>query len=173
MPTEDSHFDPTTHRLADNRWFEDFSVGESFPVPSRTMTDALFAAFQLASGDNHPIHYDSEYCRLRGYPGLLAHGMQVFIQTAAGAGLFPHVVDDSLVAFTEASCRFLVPVFVGDTVYPNLKITELVPQNSTGIVVMRTTVHNQKSQLVMDGEHKYVIRKRPTSVPPLHPKVRS
>jgi acyl dehydratase len=166
MSTAGSPFDPSTHRLAENRWFEDFIVGESFPVPSRTMTDALFAAFQLASGDNHPIHYDREYCQRRGYPGLLAHGMQVFIQTAAGAGLFPHVVDDSLVAFTEASCRFLLPVFVGDTVYPNLKITELVPHRSTGILVMQATVHNQKRQLVMDGQHKYVIRNRPSSLAP-------
>ena len=50
------------------------------------MTDALFAAFQLASGDNDPIHYDVEFCKERGHPALLAHGLQVFIQTAAGAG---------------------------------------------------------------------------------------
>ena len=50
------------------------------------MTDALFAAFQLASGDNDPIHYDVEFCKEHGHPALLAHGLQVFIQTAAGAG---------------------------------------------------------------------------------------
>ena len=49
-------------RLCEQRWFDDFTVGERFPLPSRTMTDALFAAFQLASGDNHPIHYDVEHC---------------------------------------------------------------------------------------------------------------
>ena len=155
-------FDPTQHRLSENRWFEDFVVGETFPVPSRTMTDALFAAFQLASGDNHPIHYDAEYCNRRGYPGLLAYGMQVFIQTAAGAGMFPHVVDDSLVAFSEASCRFLAPVFAGDTVYPNLEVVDLKPQNSTGVLTMKATVHNQERALVLDGEHKYIIKKRPS-----------
>jgi acyl dehydratase len=34
------------------------------------MTDALFAAFQLASGDNHPIHYDAAYCRRLGMPDM-------------------------------------------------------------------------------------------------------
>ena len=77
MSTKNQVFEPTAHRLSQNRWFEDFVVGETFPLPSRTMTDALFAAFQLASGDNHPIHYDVEYCRRRGYKGLLAHGLQV------------------------------------------------------------------------------------------------
>ena len=162
MSTEKQTFDPTAHRLSENRWFEDFVIGETFPLPSRTMTDALFAAFQLASGDNHPIHYDVEYCKRRGYKGLLAHGMQVFIQTAAGAGMFPHIVDDSLVAFSEASCRFLRPVFAGDTVYPNLEVVDLKPQNSTGVLTMRATVHNQQCVLVMEGQHKYIIKKRPS-----------
>ncbi|MGC8001248.1 MaoC family dehydratase, partial [Salmonella enterica] len=77
-------------------YFEDFELGEQFLLPSRTMTDALFAAFQLASGDNHPVHYDVEYCRAHGMPHMLAHGYQVVIQTAAGAGLFPHMVEESL-----------------------------------------------------------------------------
>lgn len=67
-------------------FFDDFSIGEEFPIPSRTMTDALFAAFQLASADNHPSHYDIEYCRKRGMPSLGAHGFQILIQSAAGAG---------------------------------------------------------------------------------------
>ena len=47
----------------ETRWFDDFAVGETFYIPSRTMTDALFAAFQLASGDNDPIHYYIEFCK--------------------------------------------------------------------------------------------------------------
>jgi acyl dehydratase len=83
-------FDPAAHRMVPaQRWFEDFALGERFVLPSRTMTDGVFAAFQAASGDNHPVHYDAEYCRRHGMPGMLAHGFQTLIQTAAGAGLFP------------------------------------------------------------------------------------
>ena len=38
------------------RYFEDFKAGETFYIPSRTVPDGQFAAFQAASGDNHPIH---------------------------------------------------------------------------------------------------------------------
>ena len=58
----DPAFTPGAHRLAEPRWFDDLQLGERFLNPSRTMTEALFAAFQLASADNHPIHYDREYC---------------------------------------------------------------------------------------------------------------
>lgn len=156
-------FDPRAHRMVpEQRWFEDFSLGERFVLPSRTMTDALFAAFQLASGDNHPVHYDAEYCRAHGMPGMLAHGYQILIQTAAGAGLFPHLVEQSLKGFLDQSSRFLHPVFAGDTLYAALTVDELSPNRSTGVVGLASTVHNQKGVLVMEGRQRYLLRMRPT-----------
>ena len=151
------------YRLCDPAYFEDLSIGQKFPIPSRTMTEALFAAFQLASGDNHPIHYDVEYCKARGHPGLLAHAMQIMIQCAPGAGLFPHVVEASLVAMLEISGKMLGPVYAGDTVYPMLEIAELIEQETTGVVVLASTVHNQKGEKVFDGHQKCLIRKQPAS----------
>jgi acyl dehydratase len=158
----DQPFDPAEHRRYATRWFEDFAVGERFVLPSRTMTDALFLAFQAASGDNHPIHYDVEYCRRRGMPHMLAHGYQVLIQTAAGAGTFPFMVEDSLIGFLDQSSKFLAPVYVGDTLYSTLVIDEITPGRTTGVVGMRTTVHNQKSVLVMEGRQRYLLRKKPS-----------
>ena len=153
-------FDPAAHHMCAQRWFEDFNVGERFVLPSRTMTEAMFAAFALASGDNHPIHYDVEYCRRRGMPHLLAHGFQVLIQTAAGAGQFPHVVSESLKAFLDQSSRFLAPVYAGDTLYSALQVTALEPGKTTGVLTMASTIYNQRKELVMDGTQRYLIRKR-------------
>lgn len=106
----ESGFEPEKHRLADTKYFEDLAVGDEFPIPSRTVTEAQFSAFQAVSGDNHPIHYDIEYCKAHGHEGMLAHGFQVLSYTAAGAGLFPHVIGDSLMGFIEQSSKFLKPV---------------------------------------------------------------
>ncbi|HMN71227.1 MAG TPA: MaoC family dehydratase [Rhodoblastus sp.] len=159
MREEAGEFDPQAHLCAEQRWFEDFRIGERYILPSRTVNSANFAAFQLVSGDNHPIHYDVEYCRRRGYGGLLAHGLQVVCFAAAGAGRFPHEVSDSLVAFLEQSSRFLAGVIEGDTLYPALEITDLKEQRSTGVITMRATIHNQKRELVLDGWHKYLVKK--------------
>jgi acyl dehydratase len=155
-----TNFKPEDHRVMPLRGFEELRVGEVFKSPSRTVGDANFAAFQAVSLDNHPIHYDVEYCRKLGYPAPLAHGLQVLSFTAAGAGLFPHVIGESLIGFIEVSAKFLKAVYPGDTLYPALEITELVPQRTTGIVAMRATVHNQKSELVLDGVHKYLLKLR-------------
>ena len=159
--TEEKTFDPRNHRMCETRYFDDFTVGERFVLPSRTMTDALFAAFSLASGDNHPVHYDVEYCRDRGMPHMLAHGFQVVAQTCGGAGLFAHMVEESLKGFIEQSSRFLGMVFVGDTLYVTLEVIELVPNRSTGVLTLKSTVHNQRNELVMDGLQKYLLKKRP------------
>lgn len=161
MTKVDPNFNPAEHVLTGSSYFEDLHVGQRFIIPSRTLGDANFAAFQLASGDNHPIHYDVEYCRAKGHPHMLAHGFQVAIQTAPGAGMFPHVLEDSLIAFIEQSSKFLGPVYCGDTVYPALEITELTPGNTTGVITIRSTVHNQRKELVMEGEQKMLVRKRP------------
>lgn len=92
---------------------------------------------------------------------MLAHGFQVAIQSCAGAGLFPHMVEDSLKGFLEQSSRFLHPVVLGDTLYPVLTVDELTPQRTTGILGMATTIHNQHGALVMDGRQRYLLRRRP------------
>ncbi|HVU19398.1 MAG TPA: MaoC family dehydratase [Rhizomicrobium sp.] len=145
-------------RVLPLRGFDELRVGEVFKSASRTMTKANFAAFQTVSLDNHPIHYDDEYCKRLGHPGPLAHGLQVLSFTAAGAGLFPHVIGEKLIGFIEVNAKFLKGVYAGDTLYPALTITGLTRQKTTGIVAMRATVHNQKSELVLDGVHRYLIR---------------
>lgn len=147
-----------TRSLVPQRSFAELRVGEKFPSPSRTMTEANFSAFQTVSLDNHPIHYDVEYCKRLGYPAPLAHGLQVLAFTAAGAGLFPHVIGEKLVGFIEVNAKFLKPVFPGDTLYPLLEITGLERQKTTGIVAVRATVHNQKNELVLDGVHRYLVK---------------
>src|SRR5260370_42369169 len=69
-----AEFDPAAHRMVpQQRWFEDFVLGERFVIPSRTMTSAVFAAFQTANGDTHP-----------GLPGLDRHGLHARSQTCCG-----------------------------------------------------------------------------------------
>ncbi len=157
-----AEFDPAHHRMVPaQRWFEDFVLGERFVLPGRTQTTAIFAAFQTASGDTHPIHYDVEFCRARGMPHLLAHGFQTLVHTAPGAGLFPFVTEDSLVGFLEQSSKFLKPVYADDTIYPALEVIELTPGRTTGTVTLRSTVYNQRRELVLEGTQKFLIRKRP------------
>ena len=148
------------YSIKTSRYFEDFAVGDKYVLPSRTQTSSMFSMFQAASGDNDPIHYDKEFCKKKGHPDMLAHGLQVLIQTAAGAGSFPSEVRDSLIGLIEVSGKILKPVYREDTLYPELIVSKLVPQNTTGVLEMRATIKNQKNMIVFEGSHKYLIKKK-------------
>ncbi|MGB0412111.1 MAG: MaoC family dehydratase, partial [Pikeienuella sp.] len=136
-------FDPKDHKFLPTRSFADFKVGEVFRAPSRTMTEGVFASFQAASGDNHPIHYDREYLARLGHKDLLAHGYQTLIQAAIGASPLAHEMGEALIGFLAQSSRFLAPVYCGDTLYPAFEITALTPSKTTGVMDLSVSIHNQ------------------------------
>ena len=82
-------YDRIRHRVAEPRWFEDLVVGDRYFIPSRTVTEAHFAAFQTISADNHPIHYDVEYCRERGHKAPLAQLRKLTLSRARGSFFHP------------------------------------------------------------------------------------
>ncbi|MCC8455660.1 MaoC family dehydratase [Streptomyces rochei] len=162
-PTEapaSTDFAPEAFLVVPARTFEDLCVGEVFRAPSRTLTDAHAAAFQTVSADNHPVHYDAEWARRHGHSAPVVHGLQVLAFTAPGATLFPHVIGEVFVSFVELSCTFLAEVHSGDTLYPALTITALEPQGDNGVVTTSATIHNQRGELVLSGQHKYLLRRQ-------------
>jgi acyl dehydratase len=113
------------------------------------------------TGDAHPIHYDDEYVKKTRFGKRVTHGLLVTAMTALGASALSSLVEDSMVAFLEQSSRFLKPVLIGDTITPELEVSELIPKTQTGIVRLTSRVTNQNGELVLEGMHAYLIKKRP------------
>ncbi len=153
----------TDFNVVPARSFEELNVGDVFRAPSRTLTDAHASAFQSVSADNHPIHYDVEYAKARGHTAPVVHGLQVLAFTAPGATLFPHYIGDVFIAFTSVSCSFLAEVHAGDTLYSQLVITSLEPAGDDGQVTTEATIHTQRGQLVLRGQHTYLLRRAATA----------
>ncbi|GAB3149383.1 MaoC family dehydratase [Microbacterium neimengense] len=156
-------FNPSDFLIVPAKTFEQLEVGDIFRAPSRTLTDAHASAFQAVSADNHPIHYDEEYARAHGHSAPVVHGLQVLAFTAPGATLFPHYIGDIFIAFTSVSARFLGEVHAGDTLYPQLEITDLSEVDGAGQVTTRATIHNQRGELVLDGAHTYLLTLTPAA----------
>ena len=147
----------------DQLWFEDLKIGDRWASPSRTMTDAHFAFFAGATGDNHPLHYDVEYAKTTPFGAPLTHGLLVMAMTAVGASPLTHRLHDSMIAFLEQGGRFLKPVLLGDTVYPEHEVVALEKKSGgRGILRLAARIRNQRGETVLDGFHVYLIRCRPT-----------
>ena len=145
------------------RYFEDFTVGDRFRSPSKTLTDAHFLFFAGMTGDAHPIHYDEEYGKKTRYGRRLAHGLLLTSLTAVGASPLSPLVEDSIIAFVEQSAWFRAPAFIGDTMYPEHEVAGLERKRSAGLLTLRVALKNQRGETVLEGEHKYLIAYRPAA----------
>lgn len=149
--------------MSATKYFEDFQIGETFTIPPKTMTDERFRAFADITGDSHPIHYDDEYVKSTRFGKRVAHGLLVTAMTAVGASTLSPLLEGSIVAFVEQSSRFLKPVLIGDTISPEVEVSELIPKTDVGLLRLRTRVKNQRGETVLEGMHAYLIKKRPRS----------
>ena len=143
------------------RFFEDFTVGDRFESPSKTLNDAHFLFFSGLTGDAHPLHYDVEYARRTRFGRPLAHGLLLTGLTAVGASTLSPLIEDSIIAFLEQTTRFRGPVVVGDTLKPRHEVVGLERKRSGGLLTLRVTLTNQRGETVLEGEHRYLIAYRP------------
>jgi acyl dehydratase len=143
------------------KYWEDFQVGETFSIPAKTLTDAHFVCFAGLTGDQHPIHYDDDYAKTTRFGQRVAHGLLLTAMTAVGASTLSAMLEGSMVAFVEQSARFLKPVFIGDTITPELEVSEVLPKTNVGLLRLTTRVKNQRGETVLEGMHAYLIKKRP------------
>ena len=146
---------------ATTKYLEDFQVGEHFHIPAKTLTDAHFVCFAGLTGDQHPIHYDDAYAKTTRFGKRVAHGLLLTALTAVGASTLSSLLEGSIVAFVEQSARFLKPVFIGDTITPELEVSEVLPKTNVGLLRLTTRVTNQRGETVLEGMHAYLIKKRP------------
>ena len=160
-PTTQPAFDTKNYPIVPPKRVEDLKVGDVFRAPGRTLTEALTSAFQAVSLDNNPRHYNDVYAKAIGLKAALIQPIQVLSFAVPGATLFSDYVEDVLEAFTGLSCEFLVDSFVGDTLYPELKIAELTPRDGKGYLVMAITVTNQRGEVVLSGRENYRLRLSP------------
>ena len=146
---------------ATTKYLEDFQVGEQFHIPAKTLTDTHFVCFAGLTGDQHPIHYDDAYAKTTRFGKRVAHGLLLTALTAVGASTLSSLLEGSMVAFVEQSARFLKPVVIGDTITPELEVSEVIPKTDVGLLRLTTRVKKQRGETVLEGMQAYLIKKRP------------
>lgn len=143
---------------------DDLPVGLAFEGAPRIVTDESFRSFANITGDDHPIHYDAEYARQTRFKKPLAHGLLLMGMTAFGATEMSDSFHESMVALVGQECRFLHPVFVGDTVSSRFQVAS-VERRSSGDVALVTYAVKLIKEIdvtVLEGYHAYHVRYRPT-----------
>jgi acyl dehydratase len=143
------------------RYLNDFTPGEVFKSLPHTLSDRHFAAFAEMTGDAHPLHYDADYARAKGWQAPLAHGLMLFGLCALGAAPISRELTESMIAMLGNEARYKRPAFIGDTVTPQFTVVAVEPKDEArGIVRLTITLHNQRGEVVLEGMHVLMLKRR-------------
>lgn len=63
--------------MTEQLYCQDVEVGGEIPALTKKPTACQLLMWAGASGDLNPIHYDEEYARKRGLPGIVVHGQLI------------------------------------------------------------------------------------------------
>jgi 2-methylfumaryl-CoA hydratase len=161
-----------TAKTSAGRFFEDFSVGQVLVhATPRTVGHGDVALYSALFGARFAVQSADTFARGIGYPCSPVDDLLVF-HIVFGKS----VADISLNAIANlgyAACRFLAPVFPGDTLSATSEIIGLKENSNreSGVVYARTRGRNQHGAEVVDYVRWVMVRKRDPASQALAPVV--
>lgn len=146
--------------MTHEQFFEDYVLGATRSTTGRTLTEADIVLHAGQTGDFFPHHMDAAWCATQDFGQRIAHGTLVF---SVGIGLTATVINPRAMSYGYDRLRFVKPVFIGDTLYSTLEISDKrdhPKRGGHGIVVERVTVSNQHNETVLVCEHLHIVERR-------------
>jgi len=144
---------PSNKPAARGRFFEEFSAGQRYTTPGRTVTESDIVAFAGLTGDFNSIHTDAVYAKASSFGERVAHGM-LGISYAVGLAVRSGVLEGTVLAFREIKdWKFKQPIHIGDTIDVEIEVveTKAFPRLGGGMVTLELNVLNQEAVSVMKG----------------------
>src|SRR5260370_20368944 len=152
--------------MAYGRYFDELEVGRQFRHwPGRPISEFDDKLFSLMSMNQHPVHVDEHYASETQHGRRLVVGPLV-ISLAIGLSQ-ADIGGRALETLNYSDVRHLAPVFHGDTVYAesSIEAKEELP-NDRGVVIVATTVLNQRGEAILSMQRTIVVPKRPKGEAP-------
>ena len=116
---------------------------------TKTLTEGDVRDFARISGDSQGVHVDEKYASQTRFKRRIGHGTLSIglISAALGTRM---ANPDTTVLFLGLNCRFLKPVFLGDTVTAQCEVTKVHPDRP--IITLNCVCRNQTGEEVLTGE---------------------
>ena len=142
-------------------YFEDFEIGQIMQTAARTITETDVVNFAGLSGDFNRIHTDAVYAAQDTFGQRVAHGLLVQ-SIATGLAVQSGIIEGTVIAFRELSCKFSLPVFLGDTIHVKIEITDTKAfrRLGGGNITMKYSVMNQDDKIVQRGDWVMLIKSK-------------
>lgn len=106
------------------RYFEDYTIGESKTSWGRTITESDIITHAGQTGDWFPHHVDAEWCSTQPFKHRIAHGTLIL---AVAVGQTADEINPLSQSYGYDRVRFVNPVFIADTITSTLEVSDLRP----------------------------------------------
>ena len=144
-----------------DRWFEDYTVGESRTSVGRTITETDIVLHAGQTGDFFPHHMDAQWTATQPFGQRIAHGTLIL---SVGVGMTAGDINPQSMSYGYDRIRFIKPVFIGDTITVTAEITEKAEHakrpDDFGYVHELVTIANQHGETVLVLTHLYLVNRR-------------
>lgn len=144
--------------------FEDFRLGQRFRhATPRTVTAGDVALYTALYGSRFAVQSSDAFAEKLGYPCAPVDDLLVF-HIIFGKTV-PDISLNAIANLGYAECRFLAPVFPGDTLTAVSEVIGLKENSNreSGVVYVRTRGSNQHGQPVLEYVRWVMVRKRDNS----------
>lgn len=144
------------------RLFDEFSVGQRFETPSRTITEADIGTFACLTGDYNPVHTDEVFAAATGFGGRIAHG-PMGIGIAFGLASRLDLIDGTVVALLGVTWDFKAPMRPGSTIRALIEVVETrnVSNPAHGLLGLAITLVDESGKSIQEGNARLLMRKTP------------
>jgi acyl dehydratase len=142
-------------------YFEDFEIDREYVTRSRTITEADVVAFAGLSGDFNPLHTDEEFAKKTMFGTRIAHGL-LGLSIASGLINQLGIAEGTVMAFLGMTWNFKGALKFGDTITVRQRVADRreTSKQDRGILRMAISVINQHGEVVQEGEHTLMIKRR-------------
>ena len=147
-------------------FFEDFRIGQLIThATPRTVTVGDVAVYNGLFGPRFAVQSSDVFAQKIGYPRAPVDDLLVF-HIVFGKTV-PDVSLNAVANLGYAGCRFLAPVYPGDTLNATSEVIGLKENSSrkTGIVFVRSTGYKQDGGKVLEYVRWVMVRKRDEKAP--------
>lgn len=140
--------------------FEEFTQGQSWTTPGRTITESDIIGFAGLSGDFNPVHVDEVFAAATPFGGRIAHG-PMGIGMAFGLASRLDLIDGTVIALLGVQWDFRAPVRAGDTIHAIITVAETRPTRdpARGLLTLAFDIGNQSGTTVQDGTARLLMRR--------------